>query len=142
MLHTRSTDEPRGQVLVIFAGSILLLLMLAAVVVDVSWYWVNSLRIQRAADAAALAGAVMLPNRVADAYTLADEEATKAVDEHGDQIAKGIDKAANAANTKTQGKHGAHLDKAAGMAKDRLDKLDGRNDDIPPPSPRAQPPAS
>lgn len=67
----------RGQVLVIFAGSILLLLMLAAVVVDVSWYWVNSLRIQRAADAAALAGAVMLPNRVADAYTLADEEATK-----------------------------------------------------------------
>jgi hypothetical protein len=67
----------RGQVLVLFAGSILLLLMMAAVVVDVSWYWVNSLRVQRAADAAALAGAVMLPNRVPDAYQLANEEATK-----------------------------------------------------------------
>jgi len=70
-------DRSRGQVLVIFAGSVLLLMMLAAVVVDVSWYWVNSLRVQRAADAAALAGAVMLPSRVADAYTLAEEEATK-----------------------------------------------------------------
>ena len=42
-------------------GAMLLLMMMAAVVVDVSWYWVNSLRVQRAADAAALAGAVMLP---------------------------------------------------------------------------------
>jgi Flp pilus assembly protein TadG len=67
----------RGQVLVIFVGSMLLLMMLAALVVDVSWYWVNSLRVQRAADAAALAGAVMLPSRVPDAYQLADEEATK-----------------------------------------------------------------
>src|SRR6185503_11772865 len=76
---TSSTDRRRnrGQVLVVFAGSVLLLMMLAAVVVDVSWYWVNSLRVQRAADAAALAGAVMLPNRVADAYQLAEEEATK-----------------------------------------------------------------
>ena len=67
----------RGQVLVVFAGSVLLLMMLAALVVDVSWYWVNSLRVQRAADAAALAGAVMLPSRVPDAYQLAEEEATK-----------------------------------------------------------------
>lgn len=66
-----------GQLLVIFAGSVVLLMMLAALVVDVSWYWVNSLRVQRAADAAALAGAVMLPNRVPDAYQLAWEEAAK-----------------------------------------------------------------
>ena len=45
--------------------------------VDVSWYWVNSLRVQRAADAAALAGAVMLPNKQSQAYTLAYEEASK-----------------------------------------------------------------
>jgi Flp pilus assembly protein TadG len=67
----------RGQVLVIFAGAMILMMMMAAVVVDVSWYWVNSLRVQRAADAAALAGAVMLPDRVGDAYQLADEEATR-----------------------------------------------------------------
>ena len=32
-----------------------------AIVVDVSWYWANTLRVQRAADAAALAGVVWLP---------------------------------------------------------------------------------
>lgn len=67
----------RGQVLVIFAGAVILLMALSAIVVDVSWYWVNTLRVQRAADAAALAGAVMLPERQADAYTLAREEATR-----------------------------------------------------------------
>ena len=77
---TSATDprkRGRGQVIVIFAGALLLLMMMTALVVDVSWYWVNSLRVQRAADAAALAGAVMLPNKVSDAYTLAREEAKK-----------------------------------------------------------------
>ncbi|MGZ8800401.1 MAG: pilus assembly protein TadG-related protein, partial [Aeromicrobium sp.] len=69
-VHERS----RGQVLVVFAGSVLLLMMMAALVVDVAWFWVNSLRVQRAADAAALAGAVMLPSRVPDAFQLAEEE--------------------------------------------------------------------
>jgi len=64
-------------VLVIFAGAIFLLMMMAAVVVDVSWYWVNSLRIQRAADAAALAGAVQLPNDPGKGVSLAKIEATK-----------------------------------------------------------------
>jgi Flp pilus assembly protein TadG len=52
----------RGQVLVIFAGAIVLFMLLLAVVVDVSWYWANNLRVQRAADAAALAGVVWLPS--------------------------------------------------------------------------------
>ena len=43
-------ERNRGQILVIFAGAIFLLMMMAAVVIDVSWYWVNSLRAQRAAD--------------------------------------------------------------------------------------------
>lgn len=73
----RPTDRNRGQVLVIFAGSMLVLMMMAALVVDVSWYWVNSLRVQRAADAAALAGAVMLPSRVPDAFQLARAEARR-----------------------------------------------------------------
>ncbi len=59
----RTTLAQRGQVLVIFAMSILVLVGFVAIVVDVSWYWSNSLKVQRAADAAALAGAVDLPAR-------------------------------------------------------------------------------
>jgi hypothetical protein len=66
-----------GQVLVIFAGAIIALLGIVAIVVDVSWYWANNLRVQRAADAAALAGAVYLPGSPASAYSYADIEATK-----------------------------------------------------------------
>ena len=61
----------RGQVAVIFAGSIVLFIALSALVVDVANYWVNTLRIQRAADAAALAGAVYLPGDTATAYSVA-----------------------------------------------------------------------
>ncbi len=58
----------RGQVIVIFAGGIVLFMLLLAVVLDVSWYWANTLRVQRAADAAALAGAVYLPGNRTTAY--------------------------------------------------------------------------
>jgi Putative Flp pilus-assembly TadE/G-like len=57
----------KGQVLVIFVASIFVLLGISAIVVDISWYWANSLRVQRAADAAALAGVVDLPGNVAQA---------------------------------------------------------------------------
>jgi Flp pilus assembly protein TadG len=52
----------RGQVLVIFAGALIAFMVLMAMVVDIGWYWSNGLKIQRAADAAALAGAVYLPD--------------------------------------------------------------------------------
>jgi hypothetical protein len=58
------------------------------------------------------------------------KKATKAVDEHGDQIASGIDKAAGIADKKTGGKYSDKIDKGAAGAKDALDKLDGKNDDI------------
>jgi hypothetical protein len=67
----------RGQVLVIFALTIFVFLGLCAVVVDIAWYWANSLRIQRAADAAALAGVVHLPGDVPTAVSVARAEATK-----------------------------------------------------------------
>ena len=51
----------RGQLLVVFVMAIFVLMGFIALVIDVSWYWSNSLRVQRAADAAALAGAVDLP---------------------------------------------------------------------------------
>jgi len=68
------------------------------------------------------------------------KKATKAVDDHGDKIAKGIDKAAGMADSKTQGKHSDKVDKGSRAAKDALDKLDGRKDDIPPHQQPPQPP--
>ena len=57
---------------------------------------------------------------------------TDAVDQHGDKIAQGIDKAGSVVNEKTGGKHADKIDQATGKARDALDSLDGRNDDIPP----------
>jgi hypothetical protein len=67
----------RGQMLVLFVMSIFVLTGITAIVVDVSWYWANTLRVQRAADAAALAGVVWLPGNPANAYSTARSEATK-----------------------------------------------------------------
>ena len=66
-----------GQVLVIFALSIFVLVGLMAIVIDVSWYWANTLRVQRAADAAALAGVVDLPGNVPAAQTAAADAAAQ-----------------------------------------------------------------
>jgi len=60
-----------GQVLVIFALSIFVFMGICAVVIDVSWYWANTLRVQRTADAAALAGVVDLPGNVSGAEAIA-----------------------------------------------------------------------
>ena len=73
----RRTARQNGQILVIFAGAIVTLLGIVAVVVDVSWYWANSLKVQRTADAAALAGAIYLPGNTTNAYLYARTEATK-----------------------------------------------------------------
>ena len=72
-----SRRRQNGQVLVIFAGALIALIGIVAIVVDVSWYWANSLRVQRAADAAALAGAIYLPGNTTKAYLYARNEATK-----------------------------------------------------------------
>ena len=72
----RHTSE-RGQVIAIFAGALLLFTLVAATVIDLSWYWTNNLRMQRAADAAALAGVVFLPGDTTSAYAAARAEAAK-----------------------------------------------------------------
>ena len=46
----------------------------------------------------------------------------KAVDDHGDKIAQGIDKAADVADQKTGGKHSDKIDTGADKAKDAFDK--------------------
>ena len=63
--------------LLIFAGMLTILLLASALVVDLGWLWSNTLRIQRAADAVALAGVVHLPADVPGAYLTAAQEATK-----------------------------------------------------------------
>jgi F0F1-type ATP synthase membrane subunit b/b' len=60
----------------------------------------------------------------------AKKKLTDAVDKHGDKIADGIDKAAAAADQKTGGKHADKIAKAQAKAKDGLDRLDGKNDDL------------
>jgi Flp pilus assembly protein TadG len=70
-------SRSRGQVLVIFALSITVLMGMVAVVIDVTWYWANSLRVQRAADAAALAGVIYLPGNVTTGVSTARTEASK-----------------------------------------------------------------
>ena len=66
-----------GQILVLFAGAIVALFAMLAVVIDISWYWSSSLRLQRAADAAALAGVVYLPGDPSEATKSALAEARR-----------------------------------------------------------------
>ena len=67
------------------------------------------------------------------------KKAEKAVDEHGDKIAQGIDKAGGLASKRTGGKQDANIAKGTSAAKNALDKLDGKNDDIPDGTPKPQP---
>ena len=76
-LSRRARIRQGGQLIPFFALSIFVLLGMMAIVIDVSWYWSNTLKVQRAADAAALAGAVWLPGNVPVAYSTARQEATK-----------------------------------------------------------------
>ena len=55
---------------------------------------------------------------------------TGAVDQHGDKIAAGVDKAAETIDEKTGGKHRDKIEQGTEKAKDALDNLDGQDDDI------------
>ena len=67
------------------------------------------------------------------------KQAGDAVDKHGDKIAKGIDKAAGIADSKTHGKRSGQIGKGATAAKNVLDKLDTKHDDTPEEQPPAAP---
>src|SRR3989449_6506145 len=69
--------EQSGQTLVIVALMIVALLGFTGLVTDIAWYEVNLMRVQRAADAAALAGVVYLPANVIGAQTAQQQEASK-----------------------------------------------------------------
>ena len=72
-----SRERSKGQTLVLFALSSVLIIALVALVIDVAWFWTNEQQMQKAADAGALAGAVYLPGNVNQAYTSALAEAKK-----------------------------------------------------------------
>ena len=55
---------------------------------------------------------------------------TTAVDEHGNKVGQGIDKASDVVDDKTGGRYSEQVDAGADKAKDALDSLDGKNDDI------------
>lgn len=57
-------------------------------------------------------------------------KSTDAVDTHGEKVGAGIDKAADVVDDKTGGKYSQQVDTGADKAKDALDSLDSKNDDI------------
>jgi MT0933-like antitoxin protein len=56
------------------------------------------------------------------------KNATKVVDQHGDKISRGLDKAAKTVDERTGHKHSDKIRKGVGQAKKGLDRLDQKND--------------
>ncbi|HET6293629.1 MAG TPA: antitoxin [Kribbella sp.] len=63
-------------------------------------------------------------------FDSAKEKLGGLVDDHGDKVSEGLDKAGDFADEKTGGKYGDQIDQGVDKAKDGLDGLDGQNDDI------------
>lgn len=76
MARLRSLREQHGYVAALTVILMPVLIALAAFAVDVGQWWVASIRIQKAADAAALAGVVYLPGREGTAFSEAQKLAT------------------------------------------------------------------
>jgi Flp pilus assembly protein TadG len=72
----RAADD-RGQAIVLVALMLTTLFGFIGLVVDVGWFQVNLVRVQRAADAGALAGSVYLPGDVPGAQSAAAGAATQ-----------------------------------------------------------------
>ncbi|MEO6997849.1 MAG: antitoxin [Terracoccus sp.] len=58
------------------------------------------------------------------------DKLTELVDQHGDKAGDGVDKAGDLADEKTGGKYADKVDMGQQKAKDALDGLDGKDDDI------------
>ena len=55
---------------------------------------------------------------------------SKAVDQHGDKISKGVSRAGDLIDKKTGGKYTDKIKQGEQQVDDSLDSLDGKNDDI------------
>jgi putative Flp pilus-assembly TadE/G-like protein len=69
--------DDRGQTLIVVAIMLTALFGFTGLAADIGWYELNMVRVQHAADAAALAGVVYLPGNVSGAVTAAQNEAAK-----------------------------------------------------------------
>ena len=65
----------RGQIIVLFAAALPVMIGILGLAIDVSFAWITELRIQKTADAAALAGAVHLPDDTGGATSASIAEA-------------------------------------------------------------------
>lgn len=81
----RRSRHSAGQVVVIFAGALTLLFGVLALVIDIGNIWNNSLRVQQAAEAAALAGVPYMPGD----FTTASSQARSAASKNGFSTATG-----------------------------------------------------
>ena len=76
-LIRKARREDRGAALAIVATSLFLLVGVAAISADLAWYYLNASRVQRTADAAALAGVVYLPHQPGTANSTAIDIANR-----------------------------------------------------------------
>ncbi len=76
-LIRKAWKQDRGAALAIIATSLFLLMGVAAVSADLAWYYLNASRVQRTADASALAGVVYLPNQTGTATSTAIDIANR-----------------------------------------------------------------
>jgi hypothetical protein len=78
---TEATEVDRlkqaGQIIAIFALMLTAIIGLVGIAIDVTFAWRAELQVQRAADAAALAGVVYLPGNISGGTTASLQEATK-----------------------------------------------------------------
>src|ERR1700716_3443425 len=77
MRSTVRAADDRGQAIILVALLLTSLFGFVGLVVDVGWFQLNLVRVQRAADAAALAGSVYLPGNVPGAKAAAAGAATQ-----------------------------------------------------------------
>ncbi|WP_457255650.1 antitoxin [Pedococcus sp. P5_B7] len=59
------------------------------------------------------------------------DKAEALVDSQGEKVGEGLDRAGDFVDEKTGGKYGDQIDQGSDRAKDALDGLDGKDDDIP-----------
>ncbi len=76
-IFRRAKEDERGAALALVAGSLVLLMGMAAFGTDLAWFYLNASRMQRAADAAALGGVIWLPAEPGTADATALDIATR-----------------------------------------------------------------
>ena len=77
LLRRFRESEDKGAALALVGATLVVLMGMAAFGADLAWFYLNSSRIQRAADAASLGGVVWLPSDDATAIATAASIATQ-----------------------------------------------------------------